>query len=176
MPELKKLLQAAKAKNNEATLEFIKKFEPLVNRYAKKMKTGEDGKSEMILSLLEIVDTIDFTKFKSEISDAVLVKYIAVSLYHSYLSKIKLRNNDICDEFLLEQQLLKNNDSTDVTNSVILNYTMKSLLSDKEYSCIEYIYKYGYSVSEVADLMGVSRQAVNQCKNRALKKLIYIYK
>ena len=37
------------------------------------------------------------------------------------------------------------------------------------------IYVYYLSVSEVSDYMKISRQAVNQAKNRALKKIKNVY-
>ncbi len=47
---------------------------------------------------------------------------------------------------------------------------MFKVLTKKEAYIMKLLYVYYLSVSEVADYMKISRQAVNQSKNRALKK------
>ncbi|WP_443217552.1 sigma factor-like helix-turn-helix DNA-binding protein [Sporolactobacillus sp. CQH2019] len=49
------------------------------------------------------------------------------------------------------------------------------VLTEKESYIMKLLYVYYLSVNEVADFMKISRQAVNQSKNRALKKLKGIY-
>ena len=55
---------------------------------------------------------------------------------------------------------------------------MFKVLTKKEAYIMKLLYVYYLSVSEVADYMKISRQAVNQSKNRALKKIkeLYLYK
>ncbi|MFU7517667.1 sigma-70 family RNA polymerase sigma factor [Clostridium sp. HCS.1] len=48
-------------------------------------------------------------------------------------------------------------------------------LSKKEYKIMKLLYINNLSISEIANLMKISRQAVNQCKNRALNKIRSIY-
>ena len=48
---------------------------------------------------------------------------------------------------------------------------MMDVLSEKERICIEMIVLRGFTAQHVADKLGVTKQAVNQCKNRALAKL-----
>lgn len=52
------------------------------------------------------------------------------------------------------------------------------ILTKKEAYIMKLLYVYCLSVSEVADYMKISRQAVNQSKNRSLKKIreLYLYK
>ena len=49
------------------------------------------------------------------------------------------------------------------------------VLIEKESYVMKLLYVYYLSVSEVSDYMKISRQAVNQAKNRALKKIKNIY-
>lgn len=180
MSELKLLITAAQHKNEEAVLEIIEKFEPIIKKHSRSLKNDEDGESETILSLLEIINAINFHNFKAEVNDAVLVKYISTSLYHSYIRANKYKQNEdkcIYDEKLLDIPICcASIHENSFDNSIILHETIKNLLSDKEYLCIEHIFRYGYSVAEVAENLGISRQAVNQCKVRALNKLKNIYK
>ena len=48
---------------------------------------------------------------------------------------------------------------------------LKRVLTPREQLCVELIVIQGCSATEVAKCLGVTKQAVNQCKNRALKKL-----
>ena len=52
---------------------------------------------------------------------------------------------------------------------------MFKVLSEKEAYIIKLIYVYYLSVTEVAEYMNISRQAVNKTKNRALNKIKKIY-
>ena len=52
---------------------------------------------------------------------------------------------------------------------------MFKVLSEKETYIIKLIYVYYLSVTEVAEYMNISRQAVNKTKNRALNKIKKIY-
>ena len=45
------------------------------------------------------------------------------------------------------------------------------VLTELELSIIKMIYLLGYTVTETANIYGISRQAVNQTKKRALQKL-----
>jgi len=48
---------------------------------------------------------------------------------------------------------------------------INQVLTKLELSIIKMIYLMGYTVTETADIYGISRQAVNQTKKRALQKL-----
>ncbi|AJD92887.1 RNA polymerase sigma factor, sigma-70 family protein [Jeotgalibacillus malaysiensis] len=52
---------------------------------------------------------------------------------------------------------------------------MMEVLSEKEAFIIDCIYISFFSVTEVAHYMGISRQAVNQSKNKALQKIKTLY-
>lgn len=41
----------------------------------------------------------------------------------------------------------------------------------EERFCVQLIVLQGHTATEVSEKLGITKQAVNQCKNRALKKL-----
>lgn len=51
---------------------------------------------------------------------------------------------------------------------------MKKILTVREFYIIKRIYYDMYSVAEIARILGVSRQAVNQMKNRAHEKIKHV--
>ena len=52
---------------------------------------------------------------------------------------------------------------------------LQKSLTKPEFTVIRMIYYIGYTVAETATYCGVSRQAVNQMRNRALKKLMRVF-
>ena len=48
---------------------------------------------------------------------------------------------------------------------------MKSVLTEREFLCVDLIVIQGYTAEQVGKMLGITKQAVNQCKKRALKKL-----
>jgi DNA-directed RNA polymerase specialized sigma subunit len=52
---------------------------------------------------------------------------------------------------------------------------LRRILTNPEFITIKMIFYKGYTVAETANALGITRQAVNQMKNRALKKLKIIF-
>lgn len=95
-------------------------------------------------------------------------RYLAVSVRNKYIALSKRKQ--INENFLVCESDLTVNDVYDA----IFIKEMLEVLSLKQRKIIMYKYIYGYSDAEIADALGVSRQAVNRLKNRAfdiLKKL-----
>lgn len=53
--------------------------------------------------------------------------------------------------------------------------TIRAHLTEREFLCIRLIVLEGWTAEEVSKRLGVSKQAVNQCKRRALDKVKKIY-
>ncbi|WP_407080861.1 sigma factor-like helix-turn-helix DNA-binding protein [Clostridium celatum] len=49
-----------------------------------------------------------------------------------------------------------------------------NILNESEKNILKLFFVENFSISEISKLMNVSRQAINQNKNRAIKKLKYI--
>ena len=61
--------------------------------------------------------------------------------------------------------------STLDNHDIILKLSINSILNQHELFIVNKIYLLGYSSADIARECGSSRQAVNQTKNRAVKKL-----
>lgn len=55
--------------------------------------------------------------------------------------------------------------------NILLTLSLNKILNQQEFLVIYTIYFLGYSSADIAQASGISRQAVNQTKVRALKKL-----
>ncbi len=150
----------------ESFLNIHNEFKGLIEFYS--FKTGEeDTIQELTVFLLELLYDIDIKKFNYDLSDD-LHRYIAVCLRNKYIDlskkEQKYRNviKDLCkkDCFYAEVGF----------DSVFIKDLIK-LLPLKQAVVIVYRYIYGYSDTEIADLLGVKRQAVFNMRKRALENL-----
>ena len=174
------LIEQAQNNDNDAMLEIIEAFSPLIAKYSSYMNYDEDFKSEMQLKLIEFILNEFKTENLRDKNNYVIVKYIQTVLHNHYilLSKANRKHND--NEVSYEHDILvdlsDSNDSLqDNTKDLLLHETLKSVLTDREYLCVDLIILQGYTAESVSDKLGISKQAVNQCKKRALKKLKKIY-
>lgn len=69
--------------NKEAKIKIIEKFSPLLNKYSKKLDY-EYAKTDLVIALLEIIQSLSKLD-KLSFTEGTLVKYIATSMYHSYI-------------------------------------------------------------------------------------------
>lgn len=140
-------------------------FKRLIIFYSNKLNY-DDALSELTLFLVELFYKIDLSKFSADESFSIN-RYIAVSIKNRYfaLSSKKERYFKICN-------ILNDNYGylPDFEGHICLIQSLK-VLSHKQKNIIIYKYIYGYSDFEIAVLLGISRQAVNRLKNRALKCL-----
>lgn len=152
--------------NNEFILKIMDTFNPVINKYAK-LLDGEDTRHDLIVYLIKLMEKINLNN-EDFYKDKIIFSYIAKSIRNEYirLSRLKSRRliNEIelnleleiaCEDGCLEFELLD----------------LFKLLTQKEAYIMKLIYVYSLSVSEVSQYMNISRQAVNQTKNRALKKI-----
>lgn len=159
---------------NDATLSLIEKFNPVLKKYAYQL-FYEDAYNDLLLDLIELLHNIrlDLILDKSEGS---LVSYLATSIRRSYIKRLielKQAQKFILYTDLSDGELYR----VEAVTSTYDNYftfellDMKHKLTKSESTVINLIYLSCYTVPEIAGLYGISRQAVNQTKKRALIKL-----
>lgn len=160
--------------DGNATLMLIEKFSPLLKKYAFKL-SYEDAYNDLLLDFIELLHNMQIENIYNK-SEGSMVSYICTSVHSSYIKKLievkRLRNillySDLNDNELYYIEAIS------ATNNVYQEYELsfiKKILTKQELSVISMIYFTGYTVTEIANFYGTSRQAVNQMKNRALKKL-----
>lgn len=162
----------------DATLELVNKFKPLLRKYAFKLNF-DDAYDDLLLDFLILMKSIPLQYLKS-CSEGTLITYIQKSIYYSYIKHSirikKLRNISLYSD-LKEGELYHIEAKTAIFDDYadIDMQGFGQLLTKSELLIIKMIYYSGYSVSEIAIICGISRQAVNQTKIRALKKLKNLY-
>ena len=157
----------ASAGSEPALLELLTRFNPLLNKYARKFEY-EDTFSELQLLLISLIKS--FPPQANDWNDAQTVSYIAKSVYTNYIKLSK--RNSFQESNLIEYNpdILEECYTPLIEENVILKEMLHSL-TDVQQDIIIRHYVYGYSIQEIAELRGISRQAVNKIKNQSLQFL-----
>jgi DNA-directed RNA polymerase specialized sigma subunit len=174
------MIRSAKENDENAMLELVERFRPVINKYFKRSNYDEDVKSELELKLIEVVKIdINFDNLRDK-NESALVNYIVSSLYHRYLAVSMNRAAKEKSELVYENDVLSSlpapdNSFFETTEENILLETLQSILTEREYCCVYAIVFMGYAAEEVAKYLHITKQACNQCKLRAFEKLRKYY-
>ena len=149
---------------------IFSEFEGLIYHYKAKCQ-AEDIYEELSVFLLELLYKTDIKRFKNIAGDG-LKRYIAVSLRNRYIAysnadELFKRLNKFCD--------LKRTFSEDFSENTLLNDAVMGL-SKKQKQVIALKYIYNYRDVEIAEKLGITRQAVNRIKNRGVQALREYFK
>ncbi len=164
-------IQRGQDGDQQAVLHLIKKFDPLLKKYARKLET-EDAYYDLQLEFLEIITNLNCNTIRKR-GDGAMVNYLSKCIRHSYVKLLhRLISNkipytsldELTDQVLLQCSVYQ----AAVTPSIELP---ADLLTKKEKDIIYKIHILGHSAASVAKCYGTSRQNVNQTKLRAEKKL-----
>lgn len=164
--------------DRDSTLLLIEKFNPLLRKYAYKL-SYEDAYNDLLVDFIELIHNIKLTRIYNK-EEGGIISYICASMHNSYVKRLieikKLRiillYSDLSDSELYYIESLT---STNDTYPKIQYDVLKKHLTSSEFNIIKMLYYLDYSATETANICGISRQAVNQTKNRALKKLKRVY-
>ena len=168
---LRTLIDKAQENDNEALMELINRFQPAIRKYALKLNY-EDAYEDLVLWFIELVKAQKLADLREE----VIVSYINVCIknyYNKKIEKIIERKKEYLWSDMTEEtsyyaeKLLAKEDEKDL----FMELRLKEVLNDGELQIIYWIYIEGYSTAEIARLMKKTRQAVNQMKQRAIKKI-----
>lgn len=169
---LVKIINAQK-NHEEDLLSLVNDFIPLIKKYATKMNS-EDAFADLQLEFIEIILGINTEKF-SNYAEPQILSYIKISVHNAYIKlskrKCDYENNtfpveDVRDE--LEKSLY------DEYENIFLQ-DIKKYLTENEFDVIYKHFFCGFTVNDIALHKGISRQAVNQVKTRAIKKLSNVF-
>jgi RNA polymerase sigma factor (sigma-70 family) len=162
-----------------STLTLVTKFEPLLRKYAY-LLNYDDAYNDLLVDYLELIKKMNVSLLRN-IDEGSIVSYIQKSVYSCYIKRSKsarvyiTKNSFFCELSDGEIRIIDMLSSLNDDYKVIENIDIRKSLSRSEYIVIHMFYYSGYSVAEIARHKKVSRQAVNQTKNNALKKLNKLY-
>lgn len=169
-----KLIERAQENDNLAMMELIERFNPLLKKYAGKLKY-EDAYDDILLYFIERIKKFNLKKQVCR-NDGAIVSYIEVCIVHFYDKKgqesAKSKNEIVLSALTQEQAYYAEAElSREDKENIFIELGIKSLLNEKEAKMLYMIYIEGYTITEIAKSCNKTRQAVNQFKNRILKKM-----
>ena len=159
--------------DDAAALQLLGMFDKLLRKYARLLGT-EDAYEELRLFFFELLDKLKSKELCSD-SDGYAVNYISKSVKNQYIALSKARNSRREDTFsdMSEEQMIyvEQIAATDDRVDISLSFALGNKLSEREKVILQQIFVDEYSIEEIAQQLNISRQAVNQAKNRALNKI-----
>ncbi len=166
---LKRLIFQMRNQDMSVFVTIFNEFKRLIFFYANKSKV-EDSEQELILFFIELLYDIPLEKFSNNEGDS-LSRYIAVSIRNKYIAMAKLYNKTESKLERIDSKILFSQDNRE---DLLLSDALESL-SYKQRVVIVYKYIYCYRDVEIAELLGITRQAVNRINLRAIEKLRNYY-
>lgn len=170
MKDLIKAINMYKRGDNDEILYIIDKFEPLINKYSKKLGYY-CSRTDMIISLINIINNLNNNNNLNE--EKYIVGYINISIKHKYIElskKYSINNNELVvdiDKININKEGYNYNN---LDNKVLLENIL-SKLNNYQRMVIEQIFFKNISEIELSNKLGITRQSVNKIKKRALKNM-----
>lgn len=167
------LLRLSLKGNDDSLLELVERFSPLIKSYGKKVNQGswsidgEDMESMLKIKLIELTKTIKIADSEGE-----NVKFIATCLKNHFLNivgktnKIKDREEVFIEEVHEREELDK--------KETFFNDMLKCL-DDNKGEIVRIKFQNMYTDKEIADELGITRQAVNKQLRKAYTQILERY-
>lgn len=162
---LKELLHnAAINHDDEATLEIIERFMPMIKKNARILRY-DGAESDLIIHLIEVIFSMKPEKI-NKLLEGQVVNYIVKTIKNKRID-IARKQVKACDEIQLFESgdyVIEHIDKQEVDE-------LLEVLSERQKNVIVLKYFYGYSDIEIAKHFGISRQAVNKIHRVAIGKM-----
>ena len=172
------IIESAQKGDSKAMMILLNQFEPILNKYAKKLALDyEDARQEITLAFIGMIQNWDLSSLKDN-SNGSIIAYIAKSVYHSYIriskkSKLSLIEISLDAIDYSREHKAKCTIFNCYTNLYIEE--IMAVLSEKESLVFLLHYLQDMPIESIAKMLNVSRQAVNKTKNKATEKLRKFY-
>lgn len=167
-------IRSAQRDDENAMLYLITRFVKLIRKYARKLQY-EDAENDLTLDFIELIKTLDVKKLNNS-SDGAVVNFLVQSTYHFYVKRLDAIMKRVRNETVLVNLDLTQNHASEEIMAMYDDLSVSELfppklLTKREEQILIAIYEVGYSVSDIATSLHVSRQNLNQIKKRAEAKL-----
>ena len=159
----------------DGILLIIEQFEPLLKKYSFKLNY-EDAYNELRLFLINLMCELDLEKISNK-SDGAIVNYVKKSIYNEYVRLVKSKIGEKDKQYIVDtdENLLEKVTKYNDDYSLLFFQSIKTYLTEDEYTVIFEIFYNGRSVSETSKIIDTSVWNVYKLRDKALKKLkVYI--
>ena len=139
------------------------------------MLHDEDAEAELQLFLIELIHKIPLSLLQNN-NDGKIVNYITTAISNHYkllVSKIIKEKCSLPLSSFSEEQQENIQNALYIVDDLQIDLTelLQKVLTKNELEVVTFKYLGQYTIQEIADYKKVSRQAINQTHNNALKKI-----
>ncbi len=167
--ELYDLLKRAKNNDKEAIYEIIKDFYSTLKKLSNSLHY-EEAETDLIIELIKLIKDIDIRKFNNS-DHKQIARYIHVHFKKRTLDLFKKNEKKIEENYLeINHEILADDSVSSIETRVLISVLIKSLAKLQQ-NVINMKFIQGFSEKYISKVLGISRQAVNRTKNRALNNL-----
>lgn len=160
--KIAELVEGAKT-DQQLLYDLIEMFQPLINSYCNKLffLERDDAKQELYLAIVESVKSIPHCETNGQ-----CIAYItnAVRFKYCFLCKKNIAKEKILDSYAeIEEKIYIEN-----FKSVEIQYDINRVISqlpEKQKRILQYVLE-GYSDTQIAEIMGMSRQYINRIRKQ----------
>lgn len=166
--ELYHLLEKVQKGDEESTIDILSKFLPTIKKMSRKLNY-EEAETDLTIAFLETIKEINLKSLKVK-GDGAIVNYIYFFLKNRSVNLFKKNVLREIKTTELELDIIAD-DTTCATDDKIFVSMLLNSLPPMQREVIKRKFMQGFTDKEIAIFLGVSRQAVNRTKNRALNNL-----
>ncbi len=165
---LESIIEAQKDRNGKL-VDLVNRFKPLMNKYAYRLGY-EDAFWDIQLRFIEIILSLNTNRLEA-LEYTELLTYICACMHNAYISLSKA-NCQYKELFFPVSEIYEQAEEGKCDDYKELIFSdIKCVLNELEFDVVFKHFFAGIKIDDIATQKGVSRQAVNQIKNRAIKKL-----
>jgi len=166
--------------NRSLFLDLVHEFSRLLKKYAKFLGY-EDAYNDLQLELFEVIIKTDFGKMENH-SNGAIMNYMDTTLMRCYFVLSKKQNKyNRANAFIIDDAMSCEGHYVRESMATVDEYFetdskhLRTYLTENEYLIIVHHYYLDRSINQIAMEQNISRQAVNQRKVNALKKLRAVF-
>jgi len=166
--QLFELAKKARNGNNDALLEILYAFKPAIKKFSRQLNY-DCAEIDLTIFLIETLRKMNLSKLYMK-NDQIIVGLIYKSLTNKKIDLFRKHVLNTKEQVELPSELVQEKPFEDLETKMVLKAALNSL-SELQRNVLIKKYFNGYSDTEIASKLNISRQAVNRAKNRALEKL-----
>ncbi|MCD7819364.1 MAG: sigma-70 family RNA polymerase sigma factor [Lachnospiraceae bacterium] len=165
-------IEQARCGDNAAIMHLIDKLSPLLKSTARKLFSleYEDAYQELVLAVLQGLREI---KYMDDDGQCMMYFVRIIKNKAAHLSIDRYKELSVTDEYE-EIDVLNIPDKSSDFDNLFVRLWLSEIGKNysEQYCLILYLSLYeGYSDREIAELMGLSRQYINRCKNKIISEI-----
>lgn len=153
------LISNAQNNDESSKLLVLERFSNTIKCYSRKLNYY-CAETDLIIFILVLVQNLNLKKLKS-LEEGVIVKYIYISIKREYIRLSKKNSYINSHEIVLDANI--------IDYFLFIKYIADNLTGNQKKVFLYFID--GYSNTEIANLIGISKQAVGKIKKKIILKL-----